>query len=240
MVYTHPRGYRQSTYGGKLTENVVQGICRDLLATALVTVAGQNPDIYDRVKVHGRAWQSIGVNDSETFLHEPAPQQGKPGAAPPDPLIGQARMLEANVKAHQVLADSADMQRKAANEAMMSQHQRESDTFEATAKAAELASRERIENERIEVERTRLAVEQERAAAAHELAQREADHQQTMDRAGHNLDTASLASEHGRAMADHNREVWQSRQEHAHTREELAIKRKVANKPVPKPAPRSK
>ena len=36
VVYTHPRGYRKGVYGGLITENVVQGLCRDLLALALV------------------------------------------------------------------------------------------------------------------------------------------------------------------------------------------------------------
>lgn len=36
VVYTHPRGYPKSLYGGLITENICQGVCRDLLASALV------------------------------------------------------------------------------------------------------------------------------------------------------------------------------------------------------------
>lgn len=36
VVYMHPRGYVKSLYGGLITENIVQAICRDLLALALV------------------------------------------------------------------------------------------------------------------------------------------------------------------------------------------------------------
>jgi DNA polymerase len=36
LFYAHPHGFEKTLYGGLITENIVQGICRDLLATALV------------------------------------------------------------------------------------------------------------------------------------------------------------------------------------------------------------
>ncbi len=198
--------------------NVPSQMHRIMLATAMVTMADGNKDMYDRQMVHERAWRSIGVNDAASFLHTPDPQPAAAGKAPPDPLIGQARLLEAQIKGKKVEADAADMQRKAANEAVTAQHQQESDAQQAQMRAADLASQERIQNERLMVERERLQVEEMRA-------RREYQHQ-----------VAQTGIEHARAMADHNAGVWTSQKEHERGVEDLKIKRKIANKPVPRPA----
>lgn len=53
VVYLHPRGYYATLYGGKLLENAVQGLCRDLLMYAKVAVyeAGYKPrfDVHDEL-----------------------------------------------------------------------------------------------------------------------------------------------------------------------------------------------
>ena len=48
VVYDNPRGYRGYLYGSKVCENIVQALCRDFLATALVKCeqAGLNPVLH--------------------------------------------------------------------------------------------------------------------------------------------------------------------------------------------------
>lgn len=42
IVYTHTHGYEGTLYGGLIAENVVQALCRDILATALVRCEGDS------------------------------------------------------------------------------------------------------------------------------------------------------------------------------------------------------
>lgn len=53
--------------------NIPSQTARIMTATALVTLAGDNQDIYNKYKVHKRALRSIGINDTDDFLHPPPP-----------------------------------------------------------------------------------------------------------------------------------------------------------------------
>ncbi len=59
VVYTHPRGYAKSLYGGLITENVCQGTCRDVMAIAIVRCEAEGlpvvMHVHDEVvvEVHG-------------------------------------------------------------------------------------------------------------------------------------------------------------------------------------------
>lgn len=48
VVFTHPRGYRSILFGGKITENISQAVCRDLLCHALKELddGGFNPVLH--------------------------------------------------------------------------------------------------------------------------------------------------------------------------------------------------
>lgn len=60
VVYRHPHGYDGSLYGGLITENVVQAICRDLLACAMLSLDGLGfkvvMHVHDEVVVE---WPSV-------------------------------------------------------------------------------------------------------------------------------------------------------------------------------------
>jgi hypothetical protein len=144
-------------------------IHRIQLATALVTVAGQNPDLYDRTAVHKRAWKTIGVQDAEAFvLPQPAPPPpGGPGAAPPDPLLGQARMMEAQAKMAAVKQSGIDLQRKAA-EAQISDEQHKAElAAEAQSQQIQMAEKQSTAQSQQQVEATRLQIEQTRLQSEH-------------------------------------------------------------------------
>lgn len=49
LTYLHPHGYRKEIYGGLLTENVVQAICRDLLAYHLQALSAKGYPIVGHV-----------------------------------------------------------------------------------------------------------------------------------------------------------------------------------------------
>lgn len=138
--------------------NVPSHIHRIMQNTAMVTVAGQNPDIYDRKMVHERAWRSMGVQDTDEFLHDPTPPPDAGGAAA-DP----SKMAKVQVDQQRVVQAGQDAQRKAAQEVANLQQKHATDLLEQQGKAADRLSKERIEGIREQTERMRLAVETTRA-----------------------------------------------------------------------------
>jgi hypothetical protein len=149
--------------------NVPSQIHRIQLATAMITVATQAPLLYDQTAVHKRAWRTIGVADPESFvLAQPAsPPPGGPGAAPPDPLIGQARMMEAQAKIAAVQQAGVDMQRKAAEAQIEAEHRQQEMQMEAQSKQMEMQARQTIAHDQTGIEATRLQIEQTRLQSEH-------------------------------------------------------------------------
>lgn len=141
--------------------NVPSQMHRIMLATALVTLASQNPDIYNKLNVHRRALRTIGFGDVDTILNM------QPAAPPPDPnaadnaLKGQDLAL----KAKELGLKQEEQQRKAASTSVeMKQRQQDLDQKERM-QTADRESKERIEQQQVETEKARLEAEREDAHA---------------------------------------------------------------------------
>ena len=66
LVYMHPKFGRVSTFGGKLVENLVQAVCRDLLAHALATLhRWALPDVRVVLHVHDEIIAEVRESSAE-------------------------------------------------------------------------------------------------------------------------------------------------------------------------------
>lgn len=205
--------------------NVPSQIHRIQLATALVTVAGTNPDLYDRTAVHKRAWRTIGVNDPDTFvLAQPAaPPGGAAGPAPPDPLIGQARMLEAQAKMQAAQQNSVDLQRKAAEAQLQDQQKKQelasnqqSQAMQEQTKLRTAASQEAVENTRLQIEQARLQSEHARDTQSAQLDAQTKAHAANMGFAGqvHAAQTSAETTRHATETDARNTALQAETQRH--------------------------
>ncbi len=112
--------------------NIPAQVHRIMQSTALMTLAAQNPDMYNKLEVHKRALRTIGISDFDELLNENAGQQGPQ----PDPKAmahiadTQSKQAELQMKAQQIQAglqkEAADNQSKQQN-MMIEAQQRDAD-----------------------------------------------------------------------------------------------------------------
>lgn len=199
--------------------NVPSQIHRIQLATALITVSSQNPMIYDQVAVHKRAWSIIGVQDVDSLVvQQPAPPQ--PPGPQQDPMVGQAKMLEAQVKMKQLEQTQTDMQRKAAIDQINAQTKQAELAQEAQMQRENLsAQREKHASDR-QIEQMRMQIEQQRAQAEdHRESQRMA-HEQSMAQQQHAMNQQAQAHDQNMAQQDHQMRQQESAQNQQFAREQ--------------------
>lgn len=182
--------------------NVPSQIHRIMVATALVTLATTNPDIYNRIAVHRQALHTIGRYDADALLQNPQAQQPGMDAE----ALGKAGELQ--LKQQELQVKQTEQQRKAANEAVQTQQRSSELNLKAGMEAQDRASKERIAGIQEETERMRLEHErQQDAADRHQQSQ-----QHAMGLAAQNQQhTERLAHEHRQAEADRQHQA----QEHA-------------------------
>jgi hypothetical protein len=155
---------------------------RIMLATALVTIASGNPDIYDKYKVHKRALKAVGINDADDFLHPAPPPMPPP---PPAPAAAASPQMLA-IKQEELAQKKEQQQREAAQGVLHAKQEAQKDATEAQLERETNESRERVAMIEQETERMRLASENQ-----HRNLDRQTDHfHKTADRTQEDLHQA--------------------------------------------------
>jgi hypothetical protein len=183
--------------------NVPSQIHRVMLATAMVTMASQNPDIYNKLATHQRAWKAIGVGDADSFLQtNPQPQQ--PPQDPAAMMAAQAQMTKAQADMQKVQTDQQENQRKAATETVENQVKLQRMQQESQDSAAERQNKLQLGQVALNTELLRQQTEQMRSEAQRETADAkvQAAHVQTgMVQAQSDLQQTKAVAEHVGAAA---------------------------------------
>lgn len=138
--------------------NVPAQTHRIMQSTALITLSQNNPDIYDKYKVHKRALRTIGINDAQDFLHPPVPQQPQQ-----DPRVAalaaqtKAKEQENQIKMAELQQDNVRQQREAADRVVESQQKDKELQANAQNDALDRQSKEKIAQLKAETEKIALA-----------------------------------------------------------------------------------
>lgn len=138
--------------------NVPAQIHRIMLATAMITVSGQAPQLYNVPEIHRRAWKMIGVNDMDKLILDAQP-------TPPDPKV---QLQQANLQLAQQKLQFAQEDGKRKSEADQAQNSTDmqQQQMDLQQSQAENQSRLQIEQMRQQTEGVRLQIEQIRAHQA--------------------------------------------------------------------------
>ncbi len=140
--------------------NIPSQAHRIMQATALVTLASNNPDIYDKFAAHQHALRTIGITDTQQFIHQAAPQSPQQ-----DPRIAmatqqaQAHQQETQVKMAGLQQKAQQQQREAADRVVQSQEKDKELQSQIQRDELDRQSEERIAQMEQDTERMRLAKE---------------------------------------------------------------------------------
>lgn len=137
--------------------NVPSQIHRIMVATALVTLATQNPDIYNKVAVHKHAIKMIGIADVDSYI-QIQPQAG--GGPNPELLQKQA---ELELHKAELALKQQEQQRKAASSTVEAQQRGQELAMRAQLETADRASKEKLAETTQETARIKLARDSQHA-----------------------------------------------------------------------------
>lgn len=178
--------------------NVPSQIHRIMVATALVTLAQNNPDIYDKVAVHKRALREVGIADVDTLVQPPQPMQA---GADPDAM---AKMSELQLKQMDLGLKGQEQRRKAAASTIEAQQRGR----EIELKAKELdqtnATKQRVAGEQEQTQRLKLAHDSQNAAL--DRQQQGQQHREGLVQQHHQSIT-QLTHQHHQAEADRQQQA---------------------------------